>query len=273
MDHDEAIQRGAVEKYLLNEMPLPERDEFEEHYFDCPACAEDLRATAAFLDAAKREFKQGFAAAPETKSGEPRLERPGDDEPGSDKKISDQKSADKESVGKRSLDEKSLDKKSVDKRSRFGVLWRPAFLSPAMAALLLVIVYQNAVVYPRLAADATASKSPEILAPVSLIGANSRGEAIPSVTLTRAQPLLLSLDIPTAERFSAYTCVLVAPSGAIVWRVPVSAEQAKDTVSIRIPAGEWRSGEYRLIVQGHSPSPEQEPAELARYRFTLNSSR
>jgi Putative zinc-finger len=247
MDHLEAIQRGAVEKYLLNELPPPERDEFEEHYFDCRECAEDLRATAAFLDGAKRELKRGFAAGPATKMDEPGLERASRDEPGSDRK-------------------------SEGKKSRFGFLWRPAFLSPAMAALLLVIAYQNGVVYPRLAADLAASRSPEILAPVSLIGGNSRGAAIPSITLTRAQPLLLSLDIPTAERFTAYTCVLVAPSGAIVWRVPVSAEQAKDTVSIRIPAGEWPSGEYGLIVQGHSPSPEKEPAELARYRFTLNSS-
>jgi Putative zinc-finger len=257
MDHHEAIQRGAVEKYLLNQMSPAERDEFEEHYFDCPECAEDLRATAAFLDAAKKELKRGFDAGSATKLDEPRLERPSGDERNSDNQ---------------SVDKKSLDKKRVDTRSRFGFLWRPAFLSPVMGALLLVIMYQNAVVYPRLAADAAASRSPEILAPVSLIGGNSRGAAIPSITLTRAQPLLLSLDIPTAERFSAYTCVLVAPSGAIVWRVPVSAEQAKDTVSIRIPAGDWRSGEYRLIVQGHSPSPEQEPAELARYRFTLNSS-
>jgi hypothetical protein len=267
MDHRDAIERGVVEKYLLNELSSPERDEFEEHYFDCRECAEDLRATAAFLDGAQRELKRGFVAGPAAKIDEPGLERASDDEPGSDRK-----SADKKNLDKKNLDKKSLDKKSADNRSRFGFLWRPAFLSPAMAALLLVIAYQSGVVNPRLAADLAASRSPEILAPVSLIGGNSRGAAIPSVTIARAQPLLLSVDIPTAERYTAYTCVLVAPSGAIVWRVPVSAEQAKDTVSIRIPAGEWRSGEYGLIVQGHSPSPEKEPAELARYRFTLNSS-
>jgi len=56
MNHQEALRRSAVEKYLLNEMPQPERDEFEEHFFGCQECAADLRATAAFLDGAKKEL-------------------------------------------------------------------------------------------------------------------------------------------------------------------------------------------------------------------------
>ena len=57
MDHHQAIQLTAVEKYLLEELPPELRDEFEEHFFDCQECATDLRATAGFIDAAKREFK------------------------------------------------------------------------------------------------------------------------------------------------------------------------------------------------------------------------
>jgi hypothetical protein len=231
MNHQEATQQGAVEKYLLNELAPPERDEFEEHFFDCPACAEDLRVTAAFLDAAARELERVTPERPAPQHPASRRSGP----------------------------------------SRFAFLFRPAFAAPAFATLLLVIAYQNGVVYPRLTAELAASRTPELLASVSLIGGNSRGAAVPSVTLPQKdQPLLLTLDIPTAERFTSYTCVLMAPSGAVVGRVPVSAEEAKDTVSIRIPAGQWGSGDYRLIVQGHSPSPEQAPAELASYRFILN---
>ena len=57
MDHHQATQLTAVEKYLLDELPPELRDEFEEHFFDCQDCATDLRATAGFIDAAKREFK------------------------------------------------------------------------------------------------------------------------------------------------------------------------------------------------------------------------
>ena len=57
MDHQEATQLMAVEKYVLNELPPQLRDDFEEHYFDCQECAKDIRAATAFLDAAKIELK------------------------------------------------------------------------------------------------------------------------------------------------------------------------------------------------------------------------
>lgn len=43
-DHRQAVSLQAVESYLLDELRSPLREEFEEHYFDCPECAEALRA-------------------------------------------------------------------------------------------------------------------------------------------------------------------------------------------------------------------------------------
>jgi len=226
MDHQEALRRSAVEKYLLNEMPQPERDEFEEHFFGCQECAADLRATAAFLDGAKKELRRS------------RPIKPAQREP---------------------------------KRPWFDFLWRPAFAAPVFVLLLLVVAYQNVAVLPRFAGERAQLKNPEILTSLSLVGGNSRGGPASSATVADGQPLLISLDIPTAERFSSYACVLVAPSGAVVWRLPVSLAQAKDTVAIRVPSGLLERGEYRLIVQGHA-SPGGESADLASYRFTLNGS-
>ncbi len=56
MDHRDALQRSAVERYLLAELSPAERDEFEEHFFDCAECTSDLKTTAAFLDGARAEF-------------------------------------------------------------------------------------------------------------------------------------------------------------------------------------------------------------------------
>ena len=53
MEHIEAVQQMAAERYLLDELPPELRDAFEEHLFDCPECAFDLRAGAAFVDEAK----------------------------------------------------------------------------------------------------------------------------------------------------------------------------------------------------------------------------
>jgi hypothetical protein len=52
MDHSGAVQIGA-ERYLLGQLDPQVRDEYEDHYFNCCACAEDVRLTAAFLDNAK----------------------------------------------------------------------------------------------------------------------------------------------------------------------------------------------------------------------------
>jgi hypothetical protein len=236
MDHEEAAGRGAVEKYLLDELAPLERDEFEAHFFDCRECAADLRTTAVFLDAAVRELARGVPAKP-APNGVPAKPAP-----------------------------------KAGRKSWFAFLWRPAFLSPAVAFLLLIIVYQNVVTYPRLAGERVPLEHPEILPSISLVGANSRGGPIPSVTVTPAGSVLLSVDIPTAEQFSSYSCVLLAPSGAVVWRVPISAEQAKDTVYIRTPALPRENGDYGVIVQGYANPDRGEPADLARYRFTLHVS-
>ncbi|MEO8367974.1 MAG: zf-HC2 domain-containing protein, partial [Candidatus Solibacter sp.] len=44
MLHQEALATKASERYLLGEMSEPERFDFEAHYFDCPACADEVRA-------------------------------------------------------------------------------------------------------------------------------------------------------------------------------------------------------------------------------------
>jgi|SRR5579871_5721361 len=50
MEHEEAIRIQAAEKYVARELSPAERRAFEEHYFDCPECADDVR------------FEQTFAA-------------------------------------------------------------------------------------------------------------------------------------------------------------------------------------------------------------------
>jgi len=44
MNHDEAMQSEAVERYILNEMSDDERERFEEHYFDCRDCGDGVLA-------------------------------------------------------------------------------------------------------------------------------------------------------------------------------------------------------------------------------------
>ena len=58
MDHSEALQLQAAEKYILGELAPELRDEYEEHYFECEECASDVKAAAAFGDSARELFRK-----------------------------------------------------------------------------------------------------------------------------------------------------------------------------------------------------------------------
>jgi Putative zinc-finger len=235
MDHDYAVRLSLVEKYLLDELPPELRDEFEEHYFDCVECSQDLGAAAAFLDAAKSELR----ATPLPKAAP-------------------------------TIPDHTAPIKSPASKSWLSWLWTPAFVVPALAACLLVIAYQNLVIFPRFRDSLAELRSPQILPTLSLLGGNSRGGSAPSIAMDGSNAFLVLIDIPTQDRFSSYTCLLYSPSGSVAWRVQVSGEEAKDTVSIRVPAGRAAPGSYTLVVQGNSsPASSENGAPLARYRFTL----
>jgi hypothetical protein len=68
MEHEMVAREKFAEKYLLNELDSAARDEFEEHFFDCPECALDVHAGSLFVEqskivlAGKMELSQGGAA-------------------------------------------------------------------------------------------------------------------------------------------------------------------------------------------------------------------
>ena len=225
MDHYQATELTAVEKYLLDELTPEERDQFEEHFFDCQECAIDLRSTAAFMAAAKKELQANPVLKP---------------------------------------------RGATNGKSFFASLWPSALVWSALAASLLVVSYQNLVVFPRFATEIAGLKAPEVLPSISLVGGNSRGGQIPAATVGPGHSFLLTLDIPTQDRFSSYTCLLYSPSGSLTWQAEVSVQSAKDTVSIRVPATSAPPGEYSLTVQGNVDRGGT-PVDLARYRFVVNS--
>lgn len=53
MDHTAVVRQKMTERYLLDELDSEVRDEFEEHYFDCPECSRDVSAGAQFVAQSK----------------------------------------------------------------------------------------------------------------------------------------------------------------------------------------------------------------------------
>ena len=56
MRHEAVVETLAPEKYVLGELTGAEREEFEEHYFTCAECADEVRSAAALMDTLKAEL-------------------------------------------------------------------------------------------------------------------------------------------------------------------------------------------------------------------------
>jgi hypothetical protein len=236
MNHSEALQQMAAERYLLNELPPDLRDAFEEHFFDCPECAFDVRAGAAFVDEAKVQLP-GLTASPD--QAPPKRSGPG-----------------------------------VRKRSWFW-WWRPlfatpAFAAPAFATLLVVIGYQNLVTFPTLRTEATA---PRLLPSVSL-HARTRSGAPVTVVADRNEGVSLRIEVPDHATYSTYAVDLFDPEGklALTRNFTAAADGTQvDTLSLTIPGAGLKQGSYVLAISGVTPGGSQGlRTEIERQVFSIH---
>ena len=150
---------------------------------------------------------------------------------------------------------------------------RPAFAVPAFALLLLVIGYQSAVVIPQLKSAGSAATTPQALRTFSFLTGNSRGSGPVKVSVASNQPFGIFLDVPPQGHFDSYVCEFENESGATELSIPVTAEQAKETVQLLIPARRLGEGNHVLVVRGLASSqpPAANKTEVARYSFRLES--
>jgi len=68
MDHAEVVRLQAAEKYVLGELPVELRDEFEEHYFDCTECSDDVKHLVTLIAVSRSVLKEP-QALPAKRSG------------------------------------------------------------------------------------------------------------------------------------------------------------------------------------------------------------
>ena len=59
MEPSEAISTKAAERYLLGELTDADADAFEEHFFDCVLCADDVRDEARIIEAGRAVAREG----------------------------------------------------------------------------------------------------------------------------------------------------------------------------------------------------------------------
>jgi hypothetical protein len=220
MNHSEALQTLAAEKYLLNELPSTMREEFEEHFFECQECALDLRAGAALIGQARVQLQSGTRRAGAVK------QRP------------------------------------------FLSIFSLPLAGALIAAMALVVIYQNVVTVPKLRAEVAMAEAPAALTPISLINGATRGAEMAEATATPGQPVYLNVDVPTDSRFSSYQLTFSSPDGSAAGTIDVSPDQAKNTLLIRLPAKETRSGIYTLAIDGIQANGGSKE-KLTQYRFRV----
>ena len=164
MTHQQAVDKQAVERYLLDEMPEIERFAFEEHLFDCDICADDVRSGALMREG----VEAGFLPAAATTVVAPAASG------------LDAFAAKAAVTGETSP--------HADVPARAGVGWRSALPWAVAAALAIAAGYQSLWVVPELRARVV---GPSVLSPVTLRGA-SRGT---EPTLTRPTTGVISLAV------------------------------------------------------------------------------
>jgi hypothetical protein len=219
MDHDEVVRQKMTERYLLNELDPEQRNEFEEHFFDCRECALDVRAASMFVQQSKTVLAE------------------------------------------------SCEKTTVPVPAAVPVGWfawlRPALAVPALALLLVVIGYQNLVIYPQLK---QALNRPQVL-PWASINTRTRGASMQVIAVPPGGSFLLFVNIPPDSRYSRYIADLYNPAGKPEWSLPIPASSVQDQWLVQVPGAYREAGTYTLAVRGVTAAGEGE--EVGRASFEL----
>jgi hypothetical protein len=218
MQHTEVDQTLAVERYLLGEMTASEAEEFEEHIFQCPECAEAVKMGATFVDNARAVFNE---PAPEA------------------------------------VKEPTRQTIKLKPEPWWKTFWAPSF-APALAAVLLLCVvgYQHLVVIRGLREQLAEVTAPQPLASFAL-HAVSRGAQQTIAVPSDVHFIDLYFDV-VAESASGYSCAVLDGSGSFKLTEHLPPQSgAGATLHLLIGRSRLPAGDYTLVVSAGSPGGEE----------------
>ena len=207
MDHAEAVRLNAAESYLSGELPEALRDQFEEHYFDCFECANDLKSLDTFRTASRMVFE--------------------------------------DEVVRRVPPER----REAERVGWFSWL-RPLVAVPAIAALVAIVVFQNAVTIPALKQRPTSAPAAEAYGSSFRLEGTTRGQSISTVSVRPNEGFALDFDFIPAQVFASYQGLLLDDADGSVLTFHLPGELANKEVHLAIPAGLLHAGKYSLVLSG-----------------------
>ena len=215
MNHQEAINAKLVERYLLGEIADPERSAFEEHYFSCAVCAEEVVTAVKFVDNARRPlFRLDPEMAPQEESG-------------------------------RAANGVSPDRSSSPARSpeRWWDRWlalapKPA-LAGACACLAVALVWQSV----------PAGARPEVTGSYFVTATRAAGGAPRKIVPGPRQERVALLFNYTDTTVPQFRFVLENAEGRAVQQFDGDAPRDTNDIQVMVPLAGLRSGVYTLRVK------------------------
>jgi hypothetical protein len=244
MNHNEATQIGAAEKYVLRELSDDLRDAYEEHFFDCAACAADVQAATIFAETARDVFEQeGHRPATEARK-------------------------EYQSTWSHWL------------RPIFAVPVFAALLLLVGYQNLVTIpkVTQEAALEVRSGLARTevtqtaAGQTAQAFASSFRLLGTTRGEARATVVAVHAKDsFALDFDFTPTQTFASYSGALVDDAGRSVLQVAIPGDLANKEVHVLVPGGLLHAGRYLLVINGVSAAQNSSESnnQAARFAFAV----
>jgi len=242
MEHQRAVQNLAVESYLLGDMSPRERDAFEEHFFECSLCGEDVRAAAQFMEDARKILGARI---------------PGE-EAGADDRL----------TGRPLPGSSQTSKKPEGGRTPGWLVWlKPQFAAPALAVLLVLVGLQSLRIIPDLRRQVEEAGTPRVVTSIVLRQA-VRGESS-TLAVPAGAAVMLTLDLPEPPaKGTPLQFIIESTDGKEALRVSGIAPEAGRSVNLMIPRLEIPSGLY-IVVAELAAKPGTHGHELGRFPFHL----
>jgi hypothetical protein len=191
---------------VLGELSQVQRDEYEEHYFDCAECAVDIKALATFADTTREVLRQERA--------------------------------------------NQFAKELVPARGGWLRWLQPVVAVPAVAALLLIVAYQNTVTIPQAKQGASGGVAQILFNSHALRGVNTAGEEGRTLAIRPDEAFFLNFDFVPTRSFDNYIAQVEAPDGHVLFRSKIAGGNANQEAHLPVGAGMLRPGRYVLAFYG-----------------------
>ncbi len=232
MDHNQAVQLQAAVKYVLGELSQAQRDEYEEHFFDCVECAVDIKALATFADTTREVLRQEKANR---------------------------------------LVKESVPASGGWLRWLQPVVVVPAFAALLLIiAYQNTVTIPRAGNTSSQAVAEVYSRS-FLLQPSDTRRGGEAIVNEATLEVRSNEGFLLQLDFIPSSSFPAYLCQLQDASGHVLQQLTVPAERAKKELHLPVPAGVIsRPGQYSLVFLGADPATRKAVNDSKLQYFTFN---